>query len=86
MLFVNMVLLVMVVYKMVVVDMVVLVLGDMVVVGGPVVVVYMVVVLDMVADVVVNILLYMMRCIKGLQAEECSQVNATKWMQASDCK
>jgi hypothetical protein len=57
---------------MVVVDMVVLVLGDMVVVGD------LVVVVDMVADVVVNILLYMMRCIKGLQAEECSQVNASK--------
>jgi hypothetical protein len=42
---------------MVVVDMVVL--GDMVVVGNLVV--------DMVADVVVNILLYMMRCKQGWQ-------------------
>ena len=46
---------------MVVVDMVVLVLGDMVVVGD------LVVVVDMVADVVVNILLYMMRCKQGWQ-------------------
>ena len=45
---------------MMVVDMVVLVLGDMVVVGNLVVV-------DMVADVVVNILLYMMRCKQGWQ-------------------
>ena len=44
---------------MVVVDMVVL--GDMVVVGN------LVVVVDMVADVVVNILLYMMRCKQGWQ-------------------
>ena len=45
-----------------------------------VVLVDMVVDMMAVVDMVVNIVLYMMVCSKWLQAEKCSQVNATKGM------